>query len=237
MPRDLIRILMNAQPGDGSPGGAPAPAATPTPAPPPAQGDVASLIADQMKNLAPAIAQQVNDAVFANLRRAGVLGGGEGGGKKPAPAAGGDPPAAGQPQPAGDVRAIIARERAFTRAVNGVKMSDGQLARMERAFELEQPDDVSGWVKGYLSDFGLVSATAPAPATPPTQQTPPAAPAAAPPPSPANPTPVAPNPAPLGDLDRADLHPNRLTSDMVQRLGPDGTYKYVRDYFAKRGRG
>lgn len=162
MPRELMRYLMNAQANDGSPGGAPAGGqGTGTPAAPQANGDVAAAVADQLKTLAPAIAQQVNDAVFANLRRAGVLGGGGQPGRQPGGA--GDPPAPqqqqqGQPQPqpaGGDVRALIARERAFTRAVNGAKLSDGQLARMERAFEAEQPEDVAGWVKSYLTDFGL----------------------------------------------------------------------------------
>lgn len=42
-----------------------------------------------------------------------------------------------------------------------------------------------------------------------------------------------PNPVPLGDLDRSNLPPNRLTSDMVQRLGADGTYRYVKEWFAR----
>jgi hypothetical protein len=227
--RDLTRILMNAQPGDGSPGGAPPPAAVPTPAPPPpAQGDVASLIADQVKNLAPAIVQQVNDAVFANLRRAGVLG--EGGGKKPAGGTGTEPPTPATPPPAGDNNRSLLRS--FDRATAKLGLSDAAVERMEREFLAERPTDVAGWVKSYLSDFGINQGAATPPAQPPTQQQQPPAPAGAP----AAPTPPVPGPAPLGDLDRADLHPNRLTSDQVQRLGPDGTLKYVKEYFAKNGR-
>lgn len=111
-----------------------------------------------------------------------------------------------------------------------------------------QPSDagaVPEWAKPLLELAKTAGASpAPAPAAPSAQPVPagpvtlaralaeikgtaPAAP---------NPTPHAPTPAPLGDLDRANLHPNRLTSDMVQRLGPDGTLKYVKEYFAKQGR-
>jgi hypothetical protein len=59
------------------------------------------------------------------------------------------------PMGAGDVQQIIARHSAFTRSVAGVTLSEGQLARMERAFQLETPEDVTGWAKSYLADFGL----------------------------------------------------------------------------------
>jgi hypothetical protein len=37
----------------------------------------------------------------------------------------------------------------------------------------------------------------------------------------------------INDLDRAPVHPNKLTADQVQRLGPQGTLDYVNKFFRK----
>jgi hypothetical protein len=154
-----LRILRNQEGSSPGNGAAPQPPAQ-TPAEPQAQG-AAQLDARKL-------AEEVRNSVFAEMRKAGLLG--KRADEQPAttPAT---PPAQASPQPV-DTQTLIARERAFSRAMagSGRQMSDAQVARMERAYEAEAPPDPAGWVKGYLADmFGTASGTitTPGPSGPP----------------------------------------------------------------------
>lgn len=140
-------MLMNAQPGDGSSGGGPPPDSG-TPAPAPAQGSAASepSMLDQIARLIDTKLADQQNGIFANLRKAGVLG------KAPKS----DPETNAHPSvPAEDVQALIARERAFNRAISSVRLNDTQFARMEKAFQLEKPEDPSAWVRSWTADLGI----------------------------------------------------------------------------------
>lgn len=117
---------------------------------------------EQLKQLFGEMLKQERDAMFADLRRAGVLGGKD---KKPGAKEASAPPAPEAP----DIASVIARERAFTRAIARVDISDKALARMETAFQAASPEDVGGWVSEYLSDLGLSRADTVATAKPPNQ--------------------------------------------------------------------
>ena len=54
-----------------------------------------------------------------------------------------------------DVQALMQRERAFTHATAAVAPTPQQLARMEAAFNAENPSDVTAWVTQYAADMGL----------------------------------------------------------------------------------
>jgi hypothetical protein len=62
------------------------------------------------------------------------------------------------PDPADVTKKLLQRQRAFDRAIGGKNLNERQLVRMEKAFELEEPADVSTWCKEYLEDVGLSTA-------------------------------------------------------------------------------
>ena len=147
----LRRILMNAHPTDGAPGGQPS---TGTGAPAaPAQGASNAAEpsqAEQLKSLLTPMLADFRNGIFADLRKAGALG-------KGAKADDGQP-AATTPQPAStadEVQSIVTRERAFNRAISSVQLTDAQFSRMERAFQLEKPEDPGAWVRDYVADLGV----------------------------------------------------------------------------------
>lgn len=222
MPHSMFRILLNQAPNDGggAPAGAPpASGAASPPSSPGAPGQPAGPSPDIK-----AMLDEFKNSVFAETRRMVE----SMSGKKPKGGQSADPPAESTP-------ATAARQpnyRRFDQAAGRLGLSDRAQQRMEAAFVAENPEDPAAWVEAYAADLGLKpqqGAGAPAPAQPPTPNQPQ-------PPTGGPPTTPAPNPVPLADLDRANLHPNRLTSDMVQRLGPDGVYKYTKDWFMKQGR-
>lgn len=179
----LRRILMNAADPDttGSGGGV---AAVP-PAVAPAQPVVSTPAPVTVDSMLSAMDDpKTRDTFFAEMRRSGRI-------KGPAKATGTEPPAP-EPAPAARApeadmvsRADLARERAFTRslAVHGQHLTDSQLARMERAFEVEKPGatEAGVWVAGYIADLGIGKASAAATVTPATP--PPNAPSPAPAPT------------------------------------------------------
>jgi hypothetical protein len=193
---------------------------------------------EQIKGLLADHATEVKNGVFADLRRSGYFGGkgkepeGQKEPKDPKPATTGD-----------DVKQLMARQRAFDRATATAKLSDRALARMESAFTAESPENVSEWVKGYLEDLGIGASGASSPPQSATSPNPPpAAPASASPGAPATapsspPAPPAPAPVPVADLERAKVHPNKLTADQVSRLGPKGVSDYVNKFFREQGNG
>lgn len=173
----LRRILMNAvDKGGGS--GAPAPTPTPapgqTPAPTPAptpdpnaapagtpQAQGAALSPEAIAQ----IAAGVRDGVFAELRKAGVLGNTNPKPKPtPAPAPNGDPNAAATPPDISELRAL---DRALTRA-GRTNLDETAYRRLERSFTEERPANVEQWVTDYFQGFGVPAAAASAqtPATP-----------------------------------------------------------------------
>ena len=143
-----LRMLLNAHPNDGSPGGgapagagasgsAPAAGAAP-PAPP----------AIDVKEIATQVASTVRDSVFAELRKSGVLGKGEKPtGETPAPQGG------SQPLTAADVERISERASELGRGLAG--LSDEQAAIMRRLFKADAPDDVTAWVKTTRTALGF----------------------------------------------------------------------------------
>jgi len=132
--------------------------AEPTAATPPVQPqaqaapsiDVAAIVAETVK--------QTRDSIFAEMRRNGTL-------KDPKPSK--DNTARGE-TPTVDADTVRARERAFDRAVARLDLSQGAIDRMDKAFRAESPDDVQGWINGYLSDFGITGKASAATATAPT---------------------------------------------------------------------
>lgn len=138
----LSRVLMNE--ADASPGGG----AVPSPETKPeaqAQGQapvVAGVSLDDIK----ALLDAQKNSVEANTRRMieGALGKKKDGNAPPAT----KDTAQAAPAPAVDMRA-------FDRATRRLDLSDSQLARMERSFAAEAPEDVAEWVKSYVNDLGI----------------------------------------------------------------------------------
>lgn len=142
-------ILTAPPAGNGTPAGG-----TNTP-PPQANGTAPSGVTiEQIKSLLDDHAKTVHDGVFAKLRKAGVFED-EKKPDEPKPPAGNTSAAS---LTAEDVDRMMARRDALHGAIAGVKMPDAARSRMLDAFAREKPDDVSGWAKKFLGDFGFASA-------------------------------------------------------------------------------
>lgn len=151
---------------DASPGGG---APAPTPTTPDAQAQEPAAQPITLEAIAKLLEQQKN-SVEANTRRMieGALGKKKGGNAPPPDKDAAPGAAPTQPQ--------TVDMRAFDRATRRLDLTDSALARMERAFAAEAPDDAAEWVKSYVDDLGIKapsekaattpSGTAPATATP-----------------------------------------------------------------------
>jgi hypothetical protein len=64
-----------------------------------------------------------------------------------------------------DVQSLIARDRAFNRAVMTAQLTDGQARRMEAALAAENPADVAAWSATWIEDMGLMKQAPQQPAT------------------------------------------------------------------------
>lgn len=164
-----LRMLMNSQPNDGSPGGAPS--GTGAPATPPAQGSGTPDVIGQVKELLAGELKGFRDGIFADLRKAGALGKGE---KREDP----KPTEGGQPLTTADVERMTTRANQFGRATAG--LSDEQVSLMERLYRAENPEDVAAWAKETRAALGIAGGNV----QPPNPSRPPAAP---------------PNPKPVSD--------------------------------------
>lgn len=164
----LKRILMNV--ADGSPGsGAPAapvvpaaPAAAPATPAAPAQG-AAPLTREDLKSFA----AEVQNGVFANLRRAGVLGN-----EQPKPKAGEGAPTTEVAAPAPDAMSLRRLDRALARS--GRVLESTMYDRLEKLYAAEAPSDAERWVTEFFSGFGSPAPAAAAPAAAAPNPNPPA---------------------------------------------------------------
>lgn len=199
----IARVLMNE--ADASPGGG----AASTPTTPNAQAQEPAAPASPaitLEAIAELLEKQKN-SVEANTRRMieGALGKKKG---APPPVEKDAAPEAAPAQPQPDMRA-------FDRAVRRLDLSDSALARMERAYVAETPDDAAEWVRAYTADLGIKTQTASTAATPSASATAPATPAA---------------PA---------THATPAPSTTVPSEGPDQTRKWdehqLRAYIGKNG--
>jgi hypothetical protein len=137
------------------------------------QGEVASkpLTEADVQRMITEATKRARDSAYAEARRMF-----EKGGKAK------EPPKA-EKQPRAESQGIDNRKlRVFDRAVAKLGLSDKAIERMERAFEVDDPDDVSQWVAEYTADFGIKvpSADAPSAATQNATPAPKPAPSAAP---------------------------------------------------------
>lgn len=186
----FIRPIPRNEEGASPGGGAPQPAAPASPAA--NQGATAApSIEELVSKISAAVSSNVDqkmadfkNAVFADLRRSGALKSDKPSPTAPAPAptpveAPAAPSAPGG-MTAAEVQTLMARERAFTRAVASASLTDRQLARMEETYRAVNPPDPAEWARGYLEDMGIGKANA-TPATPtPSDNNKPAQPQAAP---------------------------------------------------------
>lgn len=171
------RILMSEADTAGGGNGA-APVVTPeTPAPPAAPTPVVPAPID-----ANAIATQVRDSLFAELRRAGVLG------KQPKPKDGDPPPTPVATPPQFDPFAMRKLDFALNKIGIAADLNQSQYERAHRDFATESPVDAESWAKDYFHGFRsaapqpiAAAAAAPAPKTPQNPQ--PASDRGSPPPS------------------------------------------------------
>lgn len=183
----LRRILMNA--ADKSPGSGAPPPTPPTPGqnPPPttpAEGGAppAGAPANGAVTLE-AIQGMItagHDKIFADLRRAGVLGSTTPKPTpKPTPAPSGDPNAAPAAAPAPDISELRALDRALTRS-GRTNLDEAAYRRLERSYVEERPANAEQWVTDYFQGFGVPVGGASSPAQTPATPAPAGTPAAAP---------------------------------------------------------
>ncbi len=159
-----LRMLMNAQANDGSPGGAPAAAGAPASPPSAGGGGDGDDVVGKLSKLIDAKLTEHRNGIFADLRKAGALGKGEKPQTSETPAA---PQGAGQQSgmTESDVRRISQRERQFGAGTAG--LTPGQTARLEKLFAVENPDDVGPWLTQTLADLGIKAGGAGTPAANP----------------------------------------------------------------------
>lgn len=143
---------------DASPGGGASPAAPVEPAAAnPATAPAPAVSVDQVKSLMTEMLGGFKNALFADMRRAGVLGkekATETPTPAPATAAASAPVSTGLS--AADVEAMLEQERVITRVQFENKLTDAQIKRMKAALKADKPEDVSTWTSTYLADMGLV---------------------------------------------------------------------------------
>lgn len=145
---ERLRMLMNVQSGDGSPGGAPPPGAG-APASPPAQGGSSGDdVFEKLSKLIDSKLTEQKNGIFADLRKAGAFGKGD---KTKETETAGSLPAA--PSTADDMRRIAQRERQLGTVLAG--LTPAQSARIERLYTAENPDDVVAWGQQVRADFGF----------------------------------------------------------------------------------
>jgi hypothetical protein len=143
----LRRILMNQ--ADASPGGG----ATVAPAASQAQGTAAPAPTIDVANLAKDIGAQVRDAMFAELRRAGVLS--DGNGKKGKETQGGDGATPPPAQAGDDIERRIQRASDLEGAMGHAQLSNDQKARVRVLFKADSPEDIGGWVSSTVTALGI----------------------------------------------------------------------------------
>jgi hypothetical protein len=145
----LSNILMNQ--ADSSPGGGAAPAATPQ-----AQGAApAQTPAFDTTSIAAAVAEQVRNSMFAELRRAGVLGGDNNERSQPKPKAGRHDEGAAPPPSVST--ADVQKVAKFQRALGAAGFTSDQESIIETLFDVEKPEvgAIGEWVAAKAKALGI----------------------------------------------------------------------------------
>jgi len=200
----MVRVLRNQ--ADASPGGGAAPSnnGTPTAAVPSGQGTTPSASID-VSAIAEQVARQVNDSVFASLRRAGVIGSDKGATKR-VDANDTSAPTTSPANSAGMSEEHVAKLMRLNRALGAAGLSSEQESAIEKLFKLESPDDVSGWVTTTVRALGFGKANpTPTTTTAPTTSAP-------------NPAPASNGGAPGTPAPNYDDSPWTRPQDVVDRL-------------------
>lgn len=137
----------------------PAPAASSEPQ---AQGAAPAVDVEAIKAAA---AAQARDAVYAELRRNGLLGKEKSKGKEESASAA---------PPAPDLGQLRKLDRAIARTPQASRLSDAAYARLEKAYIDESPPDAAVWLKDYFDGLGIAPTAAHAAnaATPTRSETP-----------------------------------------------------------------
>ena len=147
----LVKMNRQLNQVDASPGGGAAPAQEPTEPTnaTPAQGNVT----DELMAKFEAKLETWRNGVFATVRQMVDKKATPGKDPKRSEPKGDEPTIAMQQDPA----EVFMRLRSLDRAVmaTGTTLTERQLARIERDFKAESPDDVSSWVRSYLDDLGI----------------------------------------------------------------------------------
>jgi hypothetical protein len=169
--RPILMTEEGSSPGGGSPPPVESPAAPQGAPATAAQPDIPALIAQQFADM--------KNAIFADLRRSGALGKDKPAqASPPVPAPAPADPAA-QPGTSGmtaaEVQSLMARERAFTRAIASAGLSPDQEAYVESTFRAVNPPDPHEWASTFIKVMGI-GAKQPVPTqAPPTSAAPPPA--------------------------------------------------------------
>lgn len=148
--RPILRNEEGASPGGAAPTQTPASPAASNGAAPAAPTFDPSLI----KSAVTEAFGELRNGLFADLRKAGAL--------KQEKA---QPAQAAQPQEAtgttssglsqADVANLIARERAFSRAIGSVELTEEQSALIDETFRAVNPPDPHAWATGFLKTLGI----------------------------------------------------------------------------------
>jgi len=219
----MVRVLRNQ--ADASPGGGATPSNNgSTTAAAPSGSSAPSSAPIDVSAIAEQVARQVNDSVFASLRRAGVLGSDKGAKRADAPDTGAPAPA----NPVGMSEEHVAKLMRLNRALGAAGLSAEQESAIEKLFKLESPDDVSGWVANTVRSLGFGKATS-TPTTAPSVTT-------APNPAPASNGGAPGSPAPSYD-DAPWSRPQDVVDRLVREKGYPKAARELRDALQKAVRG
>lgn len=110
------------------------------------------------------VRDEIKNGLFAELRKAGVLGNKE---KAPEPTPASNPtPAPAASLSERDIERVVIREQSLGRAEAMYGLDEKRLTHLRRAIGAENPADIGAFVNSFASDMGWQRVTTTAPSTP-----------------------------------------------------------------------